>query len=113
MESDMKKPPQKVGLGGLRHNTDPKFYPWKKIPTRENSQHFARENKNSNRENLSNTARENPGLPVKMFKKVGVKMNFHPWKKIAKRAKKGFYGHFWLSRGKKKRCPTMGFYIKY
>ena len=113
MEGDYDKTATKSGVGGLRHNTDPKFYPWKKIPTRENSQHFTRENKNSNRENLSNTARENPGLPVKMFKKVGVKMNFHPWKKIAKRAKKGFYGHFWLSRGKKKRCPTMGFYIKY
>ena len=86
---------------GLRHKTDPKFYPWKKIPYRENSQHSTREIKNSTRENLSNTARENPGLPVKMFKKGGVEINFRPWKKIAKRAKKGFQGHFWFSREKK------------
>ena len=88
----MKKTPQKVGGGGL--NTDQKFYPWKKIASRENSQHSARENKTSSRENLSNTARENPGLPVKMFKKVGVKMNFHPWKKSKKEQKRAFKGTF-------------------
>ena len=96
-----KKPPQKVGWGGLRHNTDPKFYPWKKIPSRENSQHSAREIKNSTRENLSNTARENPRVPVKMFKKVGVKMNFHPWKKQQKEQKRAFTGTFDF-HGKKK-----------
>ena len=94
----LKKPHQKVGLGGLRHNIDPKFHPWKKMSSRENSHYSARENKNASRENLSNTARENPGLPVKIFKKVGVKMKFPPVKKIAKRAKKGFHGHFWFSR---------------
>ena len=77
MESDYEKTAAKNGVGGLRHNIDPKFYPWKKISSRENSQHSAGENKNSSCENLSNTARENPGLPVKMFKKVGVKMNFN------------------------------------
>ena len=102
----MKKSPQKVGLGGLRHNTDPKFYPWKKIPSRENSQHSARENKNSTRENLSNTARENPGLPVKIFKKVGVKMNFHPWKKSQKEQKRAFTGTFDF-HGKKKHWPRL------
>ena len=89
-----KKPLQNLGWGGLRHNTDPKFYPWKKIPSRENSQHSAREIKNSTRENLSNTARENPRVPVKMFKKVGVKMNFHPWKKPQKEQKRAFPGTF-------------------
>ena len=104
----MKKPPQKVGLGGLRHNIDPKFYPWKKISSRENSQHSARENKNSSRENLSNTARENPGLPVKMFKKVGVKTNFHPWKKSQKEQKRAFTGTFDFHGEKKNTAPHYG-----
>ena len=82
MEGDYEKTAIKSGVGGgLRHNTDPKFYPWKKIPSRENSQHSAREIKISTREKLSKSAREKPGLPVKMFKKVGVKTNFSPWKK--------------------------------
>ena len=72
----------------------------KKIHSRENSQHSAREIKNSTRENLSNTARENPRLPVKIFKKVGVIVKIPPVKKTEKRAKKGFHGHFWFS-GKK------------
>ena len=50
----------------------------KKKPSRENSQHSAREIKISTRENLSNSARENRGLLVKMFQKVGVKINFSP-----------------------------------
>ena len=104
-----KKRPKKWDGGGLRHNTDQKFYPWKKIPSRENSQHSARENKNSTRENLSNTARENPGLPVKMFKKVGVKMNFHPWKKSQKEQKRAFTGTFDF-HGKKKTLVVMGVY---
>ena len=99
-----KKPLQKVGWGGLRHNTDPKFYPWKKIPSRENSQHSTREIKNSTRENLSNTARENPRVPVKMFKKVGVKMNFHPWKKSQKE-QKGLSRALLISTGKKNTGP--------
>ena len=103
----LKKPHQKVGLGGLRHNIDPKFHPWKKMSSRENSHYSARENKNASRENLSNTARENPGLSVKMFKKVGVKTNFHPWKKSQKRAKKGIHGHFWFSREKKNTAPHL------
>ena len=103
----LKKPHQKVGLGGLRHNIDPKFHPWKKMSSRENSHYSARENKNASRENLSNTARENPGLSVKMFKKVGVKTNFHSWKKSQKRAKKGIHGHFWFSREKKNTAPHL------
>ena len=77
-------------------------YTREKKPSRENSRHSAREIKISTRENYSNSARENSGLPVKFFKKVGVKVKFPPVKKTEKRAKKGFRGHFWFSRGKKK-----------
>ena len=66
----------------------------KKKTSRENSRHSAREIKISTRENYSNSARENSGLPVKIFKKVGVKVKFPPVKKTEKRAKKGFHGHF-------------------
>ena len=48
-------------------------------------------------------ARENYGQPVKIFKKVGVKVKIPPVKKIKRRANKGFHGHFWFSR-KKKHC---------
>ena len=78
MEGDYEKNrPKKRGEGGnitLIKNPARE----KKKPSRENSQNSAREKKNSTRENLSNTARENRQLPVKMFKKVGVKVNFHP-----------------------------------
>merc|ERR1711951_318691 len=48
----------------------------------------------STRENYSNSARENSGPPVKIFKKVGVKVKFPPVKKNQKTAKNGFHGHF-------------------
>ena len=78
------------------------------MSSRENSQRSARENKNASRENLSNTARENPGLPVKIFKKVGVKTNFHPWKKSQKRAnKKGLSRAILIFTGKKNTAPHL------
>ena len=69
-------------------------YTREKKPSRENSRHSAREIKISTLENYSNSARENSGLPVKIFKKVGVKVKIPPVKKTEKRAKKGFHGHF-------------------
>ena len=69
-------------------------YTREKKPSRENSRHSAREIKISTRENYSNSARENSGPPVKIFKKVGVKVKFPPVKKNQKTAKNGFHGHF-------------------
>ena len=69
-------------------------YTREKKPSCENSRHSAREIKISTRENYSNSARENSGPPVKIFKKVGVKVKFPPVKKNQKTAKNGFHGHF-------------------
>ena len=71
-----------------------KFYPWKKKPSRENFQFCAREILISTREKKSKTTRENPRQPVKIFKKVGVKSDFHPWKKWKKQQKSAFTGTF-------------------
>ena len=62
-------------------------YTREKKPSRENSRHSAREIKISTRENYSNSARENSGLPVKIFKIVGVKVKFPPVKKTQKTVK--------------------------
>ena len=104
----LKKPPQKAGLGGLRHNIDPKFFPLKKMSSRENSQRSARENKNASRENYQILTVKTLDYPFKFSKKWA-------WKRISTReknrkkeqTKKGFHGQFWFSREKKTLPPIL------
>ena len=67
---------------------DPTLYLWKKKPTVKILNLPPVKKKKSTRENLSNSARENSGLPVKIFKKVGCKVKIPPVEKTKKRAKK-------------------------
>ena len=106
MEGDYEKNRQKKwgwrvsGITLIQNSTREKKYP----PVKILSIPLVKKTKNSSRENLWNSARENPGLPEIMFKKVGVKINFHPWKKSEK-SKKGLSRAFLIFTGEKKHCP--------
>ena len=60
---------------------------------------YVRENKNHTRKKITKSVREKPKLCVK---KCAWKKKNSVSEKNSKRAKNGFHGHFWFSRGSKK-----------